>query len=99
MAKKRLVQCPRCGKNFVEKMEEEEFKHAEIISKILKSNKTPHEKKMTLFKWLKSLDVGELQPQENKRINSLLLSKLYAELAKQSMKEYKKLTVEDFNRA
>jgi len=43
--------------------------------------------------------VGELQPQENKRINSLLLGKLYAELAKQSMKEYKKLTVEDFNRA
>jgi len=50
MAKKRLVQCPRCGKNFVEKMEGEEFEYAEIISKILKSNKTPHEKKMKLFK-------------------------------------------------
>jgi hypothetical protein len=97
MVKKKIIQCSKCGESSSEMMEEIEFKYAEKIGKILKSSKTPHEKKMALFNWLKDLDVGELQPQENQRVNSLLLGKLYAELAKQSMKEYKKLTVEDFN--
>lgn len=79
-------------------VEEVEFKYAEKISKILKSSKTPHEKKIALFNWLKDLDVGELQPQEKQRVNSLLLSKLYAELAKEKMKEYKKKTTEIFNK-
>jgi hypothetical protein len=98
MVKKKIVQCPKCGENSSEMVEKIEFKHAEKISKILKSSKTPHEKKMALFNWLKSLDVGELQPQENQRVNSLLLGKLYAELAKQSMKEYKKITADIFNK-
>jgi hypothetical protein len=34
--------------------------------------------------------VGSLKLEEDQRINSLLLSRLYNELAKQSMKEYKK---------
>jgi hypothetical protein len=99
MVKKKVVQCPHCGKNSSEIIEEEEeFKHAKKISKILKSNKTPHEKKMALFNWLKDLDVGELQPQEKQRVNSLLLSKLYAELAKEKMKEYKKKTANIFSK-
>jgi hypothetical protein len=53
---------------------------------------------MALFNWLKDLDVEELQPQENQRVNSLLLSKLYAELAKEKMKEYKRKTTEIFNK-
>ena len=53
---------------------------------------------MTLFNWLKDLNVGELQPQENQRVNSLMLSKLYAELAKEKMKEYKKKTAEIFSK-
>jgi hypothetical protein len=42
--------------------------------------------------------VGPLQSEENQRIDALLLGKLYNELAKQSMKEYKKLTVENFSK-
>jgi hypothetical protein len=53
---------------------------------------------MALFNWLKDLNVGELQPQENQRVNSLLLGKLYAELAKEKMKEYKKTTADIFNK-
>lgn len=98
MVKKKVIQCPHCGKSSSGMIEGEEFKHAEKISKILKSNKTPHEKKMALFNWLKVLDVGELHSQENQRVNSLLLSKLYAELAKEKMKEYKKKTAEIFNK-
>jgi hypothetical protein len=79
-------------------IEEDEFKHAEKISKILKSNKTAYEKKIALFNWLKSLDVGKLQSEEDQRVNSLLLSRLYNELAKQSMKEYKKTTVNIFSK-
>ena len=97
MVKKKVIQCPHCGKSSSEVVEEIEFKHAEKIGKILKSSKTPHEKKMALFNWLKDLDVGKLQAEENQRVNSLLLSKLYAELAKQSMKEYKKNTADIFS--
>ena len=53
---------------------------------------------MALFNWLKDLDVGEIQPQEKQRVNSLLLSKLYAEIAKEKMKEYKKTTANIFNK-
>ena len=98
MVKKKVIQCPHCGKSSSGMAEENEFKHAEKIGKILKSSKTPHEKKIALFNWLKDLDVGELQPQENQRVNSLMLSKFYAELAKEKMKEYKKKTTEIFNK-
>ncbi|WP_147410003.1 hypothetical protein [endosymbiont GvMRE of Glomus versiforme] len=96
--KKKLKQCPKCGETFPEWIEESEFKHAEKITKILKSSKTPHEKKIALFNWLKGLDVGELQPQENQRVNSLLLSRLYNELAKKAMKEYEKTTADIFSK-
>lgn len=46
MARKKTIQCPKCGETSSEMVEEVEFKHAEKINKILKSNKTPHEKKM-----------------------------------------------------
>lgn len=95
---KKLKQCPKCGESFPEWIEENEFKHTEKITKILKSSKTSHEKKIALFNWLKGLDVGELQPLEDQRVNSLLLSRLYNELAKKAMKEYEKITVEDFSK-
>lgn len=98
MAKIKVVQCPKCGETSSEMIEEEKFKHAEKIDKILKSNKTAYEKKIALFNWLKSLDVGKLQSEEDQRVNSLLLSRLYNELAKQSMKEYKKKTAEIFSK-
>lgn len=96
--KKKTIKCPKCNEVSSEWIEENEFKHAEKISKILKSNKTAYEKKIALFNWLKSLDIGKLQPEEDQRVNSLLLSRLYNELAKQSMKEYKKKTAEIFSK-
>jgi len=48
---------------------------------------------------VKNIEIKDLEPLEKKRIDYLLQGRLYNELAKQSMKEYKKLTVEDFNRA
>lgn len=98
MIRKKVVKCSKCGDNSSEMVEEEEFKYAEKISKILKSNKTAYEKKIALFNWLKNLDVGKLQSEEDQRVNSLLLSRLYNELAKQSMKEYKKKTAEIFSK-
>jgi hypothetical protein len=66
---------------------------------VLKSHKSPYEKKIALYNCLKNIEVGELQPIEKERVNFLLQSKLHAELAKQNMKEYEKLTVEDYSRA
>jgi hypothetical protein len=86
---KKLEKCPNCGEKLSIQTQEQHpiFKKMETI---LRGKKTAHEKKIALFKCLKDLDVGELQPIENKRLDSLLLSKLYNELAKQAMKEYEK---------
>src|SRR3954447_7011195 len=97
MVIRKFVKCLKCRESSSEVVEEEEFKHAEKIGKILKSSKTAHEKKIALFNWLKNLDVGKLQSEEDQRVNSLLLSRLYNELTKQSMKEYKKKSAEIFN--
>ena len=71
---------------------------AERINSILKSHKNPYEKKIALYNCLKSIEVGELEPIEKERIEYLLQSKLHGELAKQSLKQYEKLTVEDYSR-
>ena len=60
MVRRKSVKCLKCGETSSEIIEEEKFKHAEKIEKILKSNKTVYEKKIALFNWLKSLDVNEL---------------------------------------
>src|SRR6185437_15256424 len=72
----------------------------EIITKVkevVNSPQSGYEKRIALFDFLESLDVEELEPKEKKRVDYLLQSRLYSELAKQSMKEYKKLTVESFS--
>jgi hypothetical protein len=71
------------------------YKKAETV---LTSHKSPYEKKIALFNCLKDIEVGELTPIEKERINFLLQSKLYAELAKKSMKEYEKSTVKDYSK-
>ena len=38
MVRKKVVKCSKCGDTSSEMVEEEEFKHAEKIQKILKSN-------------------------------------------------------------
>lgn len=70
---------------------------AEKILGIIKKPQSGEEKRIALFGYLESLDFGELSPQEKKRVDYLLQSRLYSELAKKSMKEYKKLTVEAFS--
>ena len=61
------------------------------ISRIIYADKSPHEKKIALFNFLKDLELGELEEDKNKKINLLLLGRVYNELAKQNLKEYKKL--------
>ena len=95
---RKLVHYPKYTETSPREKDNNGFKYGEKINKILNSNKTPHEKKMALFNFIKNLDVGELQPQENQRVNSLLLGKVYAELAKESMKEYKKTTADIFDK-
>jgi len=90
--------CPACGSALSDKDNINEiFKKFEAI---VKSRKDAYKKKIALFNLLlKCGEFNELEPLENKRINYLLQSKLHAELAKKSMKEYEKLTVEDYSRA
>jgi deoxyribodipyrimidine photolyase len=66
--------------------------------KIMKSHKDAYKKKVALFNCVKDIKIEDLEPLEKKRIDYLLQSRLYNELAKQSMREYKKLTVEDYSK-
>ena len=88
--------CPACGSALSDEDNINEiFKKFEAI---IKSRKDAYKKKVALFNLLKCVEFKELEPLENKRIDYLLQSKLHAELAKKSMKEYEKLTVEDFSK-
>jgi len=80
------------------KRKEEVFCLAEKIEKILESDKDTYKKKVALFNLVKNLEVGEPQPLKEKRINYLLETRLYNDLAKKSMEEYKKSTVEAFSK-
>ena len=95
--------CLKCGGCYylLVKGEKEYLLTKEIIDKVAEitnSSKSGYEKRIALFDLLESLDVGKLEPKEKKRVDYLLQSRLYSELAKQSMKEYKKLTVESFSK-
>lgn len=94
---KKLLKCPNCGKISSQWVDQEKHPSFKKMETILKSKKTPHEKKLALFNCLKSMDVGKIQPLEEQRLNSLLLSKLYNELARKSLKEYRELTVKDYS--
>ncbi|RHZ37029.1 hypothetical protein [endosymbiont GvMRE of Glomus versiforme] len=94
-----LINCPNCGKSFMilnKKYEHSVFKKMEAV---LKSRKDAYEKKIALFDVVKNINIDDLEPLEKERIDYLLKGRLYNELAKQSMKEYKKLTIKDFNQA
>ena len=70
----------------------------EGVKEIITSSQTAMEKKIALFDFVEGLDVGELKPMEKQRVNHLLQSCLYSELAKKSMGEYKKITAEEFSK-
>src|SRR4051812_47022140 len=86
--------------NFViqQKRKEDIIFLAEKIEKILESDKDTYKKKVALFNLVKNLELGEPQPLKEKRINHLLQTRLYNELAKKSMEEYKKTTMEAFSK-
>jgi hypothetical protein len=93
VARKKLTQrSPHYGKNSLGTIKEEEFKCAEEISEILKSNETHHKKKAVLFSWLKDLGVGwKTTIQKIQRLNSFTIKQtFYTWLARWSIKEYKK---------
>jgi hypothetical protein len=71
----------------------------EKVRVIISSPQSSYEKRIALFEFLESLDIGELEPQEKKRADYLLKSCLYGDLAKKSLEEYKKLTVKSFSKS
>jgi hypothetical protein len=101
---KRLVNCPNCGiKSLLYfedvKLSPTEAKKLEKIINLLKSHKDPYKKKFELFNLLKKLETGELEPSEERRTEILFQGKIYNELAKQSLREYKKLIAKDFSKS
>jgi len=94
----RIKKCPQCGKSPSVWEEADKYPIFKKMEIVLKSHKSPYEKKIALYNCLKNIEVGELQPIEKERIEYLLQSKLHGELAKQSLKQYEKLTVEDYSK-
>ncbi|RIA93332.1 hypothetical protein C1645_819519 [Glomus cerebriforme] len=92
MTEKKIMRCPKCGKNSLGRIEGD--KTFQKIENILKSKKGVYEKKIALFNVLKSLELGEVELSEKQRIDYLLQGKFYNELAKQNLKEYKKLAID-----
>jgi predicted ATP-dependent Lon-type protease len=108
MTEKLKQQCPICKNNFYTREEESELQKCSLktdkyqiierVELILKSSQDAYAKKVALFDFVKNIEVKELELSEEKRINCLLEGRLYNEIAKEKMKEYKKLTVEDFSK-
>jgi hypothetical protein len=92
-----IEKCPKCGVSYSLKIEEK-LQLAEKIDKILKSKKDPYQKKIALFNFLKDLEVGKMETDEKQRIDCLIEGKFYNELAKQKMRDYKKLVVKEFGK-
>ena len=90
--------CPTCGKSSSVWEEADKYPIFKKMETILRSNKSIQTKKIALLNCLKDIEKGKLEPSEETRLNCLLQSKLYAELAKEKMREYKRLTVEDYNK-
>lgn len=91
------IKCPACDSPLSsEDNVKEIFKRFEAI---VKSRKDAYKKKIELFNLIKHIEFKDLEPLEKKRVDYLLQGRLYNELAKESMKEYKRLTVEDYSRA
>ena len=89
-----MMQYPQHGKNSFAT----EGEITKKIGSILKSRKDPYKKKLALFNFVIKLEVGELEPSEEERFNTLLRGRVYNELAKQNLKEYKKLTATAYSK-
>jgi len=106
--KKKLTHCSNCGKSSfvwvgegereqVQCLNSQEYVMVKRISRIIYADKSPYEKKVALFNLWKDLEVGRLECDEKKRIDLLLLGKVYNELAKENLREYKKLTTDSIS--
>ena len=69
----------------------------EKVEIILNSPQDAYEKKVALFNLIKNLEVEGIKGSEEQRVNCLLEGRLYNEIAKEKMKEYKRLTISDFS--
>jgi len=103
VGKLKTCQCSNCEINTFAQGEKNKFRLGKYqitkkVITILESPQDAYQKKIELFNFLKNLEIVVLEPSEEERINCLLLGKLYNEVAKQKMKEYKKLTVEEFGK-
>ena len=94
----RIKKCSQCGKSPSVWEEADRYPIFKKMEVVLKSHKSPYEKKIALYNCLKNIEVGELKPIEKERIEFLMLSKLHGEIAKQNLKEYEKLTVQDYSK-
>ena len=94
----KVKKCPTCGKNPSIWEEVDKYPIFKKMETVLKSNKSIHTKKIALLNCLKDIESGKLELNEETRLNCLLQSKLYAELAKDKMKEYKKMTIKDYSK-
>ena len=94
----RIKKCPQCGKSLSVWEEADKYPIFKKMETVLKSHKSPYEKKIALYNCLKNIEVGELKPIEKERIEFLMLSKLHGEIAKQNLKEYEKLTIQDYSK-
>src|SRR5438874_7649824 len=93
----KVKKCSHYNKSALVWEEADKYPIFKKMAKILRSNKNTQSKKIALFNCLKNIEAGKLEPSEEARLNCLLQSKLYAELAKEKMKEYRKLTVKDYS--
>ncbi|WNE41014.1 MAG: hypothetical protein mread185_000471 [Mycoplasmataceae bacterium] len=91
------------GKKLLELVSEEKLSDFQVnkleqMALVLNSHKDPYKKKLELFRIVRNMEVGEIDPSEEKRINILYQGKIYNELAKQTLRDYKRLTVKEFSK-
>jgi hypothetical protein len=79
-------------------MEVNEFKKiAKELEEILKSPRSSYEKKIALFELVENIELEDIEPKENERVNYLLRSRLLTELAKKNYKKYQLATADEFS--
>src|SRR3954453_24055124 len=60
------------------------------LEEILKSHQGSYEKNIALFELVENIELEDIEAEENKRVNYLLRSRLFNELAKENYKEYQR---------
>jgi hypothetical protein len=92
--------CPIHMKGSVEEWEKEfiGFSFNKGVKNILKSPKDPYEKKIALFELVANIKLKDIEPEESKKVDYLLRSRLYNELAKENYEKYQRATIDEFTK-